>query len=171
MHGRGVGWGAGRSDGAMGAILWSNLCIIRMHPRIRRSDAFLRRCARRMGCRVRAYAFPNRELHGGMRGVAGPSRRKRSLPPPNRSVTKAVDRFPHAALPRRWRDSVHSHRRPRASPLPQRHSTALGYHFCSPDDDARHELARPPAPSPCRPLNVCERVQASFQLELDIWLM
>ena len=26
------------------------------------------------------------------------------------------------------------------------------YHFCSPDDDARHQLARPLAPLPCRPL-------------------
>ena len=41
-------------------------------PGMYHSDAFLRRCACRMGCRVRAYAFPNRELHGGMRGFAGP---------------------------------------------------------------------------------------------------
>ena len=54
-----------------------------MHPESWPSDAFFRRYACRMGWRVHAYAFPNRVLHGGMRGVAGPSRRKITLPPPN----------------------------------------------------------------------------------------
>ena len=47
------------------------------------SDGFSRRCAARMGCRVRVLAFPNCGLHGGMLAFAGPSRRKITTTPPS----------------------------------------------------------------------------------------
>ena len=74
------------TEGSITATFVVRTVLFGMGLGICHSDGFSRRCAARMGCRVRVLAFPNCRLYGGMLAFAGPSRRKITFGPPTSSL-------------------------------------------------------------------------------------